>query len=152
MINTTNLNDLRKQIEKNKKEGKEVIVKAQDEDFNRKVLENKDVNVLFSPEFHDRKDGFKQRDSGLNEYLCKLAKKNNIEIVIDIDNLKTLQKKEKAKILARIMQNIELCKKSKAVIKAYSKDKNSSKEISALFITLKSSTEQSKNSTFDKNF
>jgi len=116
MITTTNINEARKQIQELKKQKKPVIVQAQDTEFNRKILENKDVSVLLSPEFHERKDSIKQRDSGLNEVLCKLAAKNNIKIGINIEEIKKLEKKQKAIILARIMQNIMLCKKAKAQI------------------------------------
>ncbi len=113
IINTPNINEARKQIQKIKKENKkeEIIVIAQDDDFNRKILEMKEVDVILSLEIHSRRDKLKQRDSGLNEVLCKLAKENNIKIGIDIDALRKLDKKEKAIILARIMQNIFLCKK-----------------------------------------
>jgi len=90
MITTNNLNQARKQIQELKKENKPIIVQAQSENFNRKILETKDVNIFLSPELHDRKDKLKQRDSGLNEVLCKLATKNNIQIGID---LKQIQKR-----------------------------------------------------------
>ena len=77
MINTNNLNEARKQIQKLKKEGKEVIVLAQNDDFNRKIFENKEVSMIVGLEF-DGKDRLKQRDSGLNEVLCKLAKSNDV--------------------------------------------------------------------------
>jgi ribonuclease P/MRP protein subunit RPP1 len=115
-INTSNINEARKQIQKLKKENKSVIVRAQDTEFNRKILENKDVNVLLSPEIHNRKDKLKQRDSGLNEVLCKLAAKNNIKIGINIKEIQKLEKKQKAIVLARIRQNIQLCKRTKAQI------------------------------------
>lgn len=115
-INTSNINEARKQIQKLKKENKLRIVRAQDTEFNRKILENKDVSVLLSPEIHNRKDKLKQRDSGLNEVLCKLAAKNNIKIGINIKEIQKLEKKQKAIILARIMQNIQLCKRTKTQI------------------------------------
>ena len=115
-INTSNINEARKQIQKLKKENKSVIVRAQDTEFTRKILENKDVNVLLSPEIHNRKDKLKQRDSGLNEVLCKLAAKNNIKIGINIKEIQKLEKKQKAIVLARIRQNIQLCKRTKAQI------------------------------------
>ncbi len=113
IINTPNLNQARKQIQELKKQNKEVIIKSQDPEFNRKILENKDVDVLLSPEFHNRKNKLKQRDSGLNEVLCKLAKKNNIKIAINLDEIIKQSKKQKAILLARIMQNISLCKRTK---------------------------------------
>lgn len=144
IINTTNLNQTRKQIQELKKQGKEVIVKAQDEEFNRKILENSDVNILLSPETHNRKDYKKQRDSGLNEFLCKLAKKNNIKIGIDIDELKKLDKKSKVKVLSRIIQNIELCKRTKTEIIIFPKGKYPKQDIMAFMLSLKSSTEMAK--------
>jgi RNase P/RNase MRP subunit p30 len=121
IINTDDLNFARKKILEQKKDignsdNKIIIIKAKDEEFNRKILEISDVNVLLSPENHQRKDKLKQKDSGLNEYLCKLAKKNNIKIAIDLENLKNADKKQKAILLSRIIQNIKLCKRTKTEI------------------------------------
>ena len=115
IINTQNLNEARKQIQKLKKENKQVIVWAQTDEFNRKILENKDVDMIAGLELN-KKDRLKQRDSGLNEVLAKLAKQNNIKIGLDISELKNKKGKEKTKILARIMQNIKLCKRTGAEI------------------------------------
>jgi ribonuclease P/MRP protein subunit RPP1 len=144
IINTPNLNDARKIIQKIKKENPEeaIAVKAQDEEFNRKILETKDVNVLLSPEIHNRKDKLKQRDSGLNEVLCKIAAKNKIKIGIMLEDLIKKQGKEKAIILARIMQNIMLCKKVNCDIILVGKyDK---KDAFSFLITLGASTQQAK--------
>ena len=145
-INTTNLNQARKEIQALKKQNKEIVVQAQDDTFNRKILENKDVDILLSPELHDRKEKLKQRDSGLNEFLCKLAKKNNIKIGINITEIKKLEKKEKSKILARIIQNIKLCNRTKTQIILFPKSKHKKQNILSFFLTLKGSTEQAKQS------
>ena len=144
IINTTSLPQARKQIQKLKKDNKnqQIIIQAQDDVFNRKILENKDVDVLISPESHDRKDKLKQRDSGLNEIHCKLAKENNIKIAIDINQLKKLNPKDKAIILSRIIQNIKLCKRTKTQIIVI--PKQSKQDILSFFITLKGSTQQTK--------
>lgn len=146
IIQSQNLNEIRKQIQKLKKEksDEQIIVRAGDEDFNRKILEIKGVNILLGPEFHERRDKLKQRDSGLNEFLCKLAKKNNIAIGVDIGPLKKLNKKQKARVLARIKQNIILCKRTKANIFLFPKEKYSCLDALSLFIALKGSTEQVK--------
>jgi len=143
-INTPNLNEARKQIQKLKKEkpNEEIIVRAQDTEFNRKILEIKDVSMLLSPGIHNRKDKLKERDSGLNEVLCRIAAKNNIKIGIDLEEIKKTQGKEKAIILARIMQNIMLCKKTRAELKILNcKDK---REAFSLLLTLGASTSQAK--------
>ena len=144
IINTTSLSQVRKQIQQLKKDNpkQEIIIKAQDDVFNRKILENKDVDILLSPESHQRKDYMKQRDSGLNEIHCKLAKKNNIKIAIDLNNLKKADKKQKAILLARIKQNIILCKRTKTKIILI--PKLTKQEVISLFTTLGASTQQAK--------
>jgi len=154
IINTPNLNEARKQIQKQRKEieasknlgslGKEVIVRAQDVEFNRKILEIKEVDILLSPELHNRKDKLKERDSGLNEILCRIAAKNNIKIGIDIEEIKKAEGKERAIILARLMQNIMLCKKTRAEIKILNCKEKDKREAFSLLLTLGASTEQAK--------
>ena len=143
IITTNNLNQARKQIQELKKQNKPVIVQAQSDEFNRKILENQDTDILLNPHLHDRKDRLKQRDSSLNEILCKLATKNKIKIGIDLKSIIKLSKKDKAIILARIIQNIKLCKRTKTEIIIYPKTQNK-QDIISLFLTLKASTQQAK--------
>ncbi len=147
IINTTNLNEVRKQIQKIKKENSEeiIIVKAYDEEFNRKILEMKGVNVLLSPELHYGKDRMKQRDSGLNEFLCRLAAKNKIKVAVDIGGIQRLEKKEKAKALARAMQNIKLCKRTGARLILWPENKYKKQDVMGFFLSLKASSQQAKN-------
>ena len=142
MIITSNLNEARKQIQKLKKDNKEVVVQAQSQEFNRKIIEIKDVNILLDPHLHNRKDNLKQRDSGLNEILCKIATKNNIKIGISINKLKNQIQKNKAIILARIIQNIKLCKRTKTQIILIPTLKK--QEALSFMQTLKASTNQAK--------
>ena len=95
MIDENNINEVRKQIQKLKRAGKLVVVRAKDEDFNRKIFEMKDVDMVIDLELHNRREGLKQRDSGLNEILCKLARKNEISIGINLGNVKKLDVREK---------------------------------------------------------
>jgi ribonuclease P/MRP protein subunit RPP1 len=142
MINTKSIEEARKQIQKLKKQKKKVIVSAQDSEFNRKIVEMPDVDVLLSPEIHERTDKLKQRDSGLNEILCRLAAKNNVKIGVDINKIKKLTDKEKAKALSRISQNIMLCRKTKcSLILVGSYDK---KDAFSFLLTLGASTSQAK--------
>lgn len=118
IINTTNLNDARKQIQKLQKEKpkEKIAMLSQDDEFNRKALEIKGLNMLILNENLAQKDYMKQRNSGLNEVLAKLAAKNKIEIGIQINEILKKSEIEKAKSLARLKQNIMLCKKAKAKI------------------------------------
>ena len=72
-----------------------------------------------------RKDFQKQRNSGFNQVLAKIAKKNNITIGINLDEiLEAKSLKQKAKILARTKQNIKLCNKNKLQMKFLSPSQN----------------------------
>ncbi len=145
IITTDNLNQARREIQTLKKENKQIIVKAREGEFNRKILEIKDVNVLLSLEIHNRKDKLKERDSGLNEILCTIAKKNNIKIGIDVDAIKKIPKKEKARVIARLKQNIFLCKKIGTQLCFFPSSHYSRQDLQALIITLSGSTQQAKN-------
>lgn len=142
IINTLNLNQARKQIQEFKKQKKPIIIKAQNDEFNRKILENKDVDIVVGLESHNRKDRLKQRDSGLNEILCKIAKKNNIKIGMDLEKIKNIKGREKAVLLARIIQNIKLCKKTGAEIVLIGKYEK--KNAFSFLVTLGASTEMAK--------
>jgi RNase P/RNase MRP subunit p30 len=144
IINTSNLNQARKQIQFAKKSKKQVIVKAQDETFNRKILENQDIDIFLSPELHDRKDYMKQRDSGLNEFLAKLAKKSNIKIGINLQEIQKLSPKEKSIILSRIKQNITICKRTNTKMIIMNREKFTKQDIISFFLTLGASTQQAK--------
>jgi len=144
MINTDKFEEAIKQL---KKEKKPIIVKAKDNAFNRKILEYGKFDILLSPESGNReqKDGLKQMDSGVNRILAKIASKNNISIGLDFEELNNLDKKEKVVRLARIKQNITVCRKAKTKIKALNyKDK---RDAFSLLLTLGASTSQAKEAT-----
>jgi RNase P/RNase MRP subunit p30 len=145
MIITKNINEARKEIQKLVREGKKVIVEAGDENFNRKIFEMNDVDMVVGLEI-GRIDKLKQRDSGVNEVIAKLAKKNDIIIVIDIDKIKKLGLVEKGKVLARIKQNINLCKRTEARIILLNASPN---EAMSFILSLGGNTQQGLVAYFD---
>jgi RNase P/RNase MRP subunit p30 len=138
MINTQNLQHAKEQI---KKSNHPIIVLAQDYEFNRKLCESGKFDILLSIERITRKDKLRQLDSGLNHVLAKSMTKNKIALGIDLKELRNLQdKKEKAQVLGRIIQNIKLCRKAKTQIKLLNfKDV---KDAKAFLLSLGASTEQ----------
>ena len=62
------------------------VFSSDDDDLNRRVMEKLKINALLISQLR-RKDFSKQRNSGLNHVLAKIAKKNNIEIGIDLDEI-----------------------------------------------------------------
>ena len=146
-IGKDKIEEARKAIDK--EYGKGVIaVKGGDNEFNRKVLENKKVDILLSPERGGRKDRLKQGDSGLNHVLCRIARQNNIAIGIDfkemLDKKEDEGKKQLAEHLRRIMQNIRLCKKAKTNMILMSKSGRDDYDLRAFLSTLGMPTDMAK--------
>jgi len=134
-INTTNIEQAKKLI---KSSAKPIIVRAQDIDFNRKILEYGKFDILFSPESAQGKKSLRAIDSGLDYIMARSAAKNKVAIGIDFKFPQ--ERKEKALLLAKIRQNIMLCRKAKAGIKAINyKDK---KDSLSLLLSLGASTKQ----------
>lgn len=146
ILNTTNLNEARKKILEAKKKNPEerVALLSQDDEFNRKALEIKGLNMLIINENLNIKDYSKQRNSQLNEILARLASKNNILIGIQIDKIIEKETKEKARALARLKQNLMLCKKTKAKLEFLGNTKDK-RGLQSLLLTLGADTKQASN-------
>ena len=114
IINEKTFEKARKLIHENR--DKIIIFSSDDDELNRKILEKEKINILLI-NLAGRKDFQKQRDSGFNQVLAKIAKKNNITIGINYDEIIDSDFKEKQKIFARIQQNVALCNKNKLKMK-----------------------------------
>ncbi len=114
IIKETNFEKARNLINKQKKEkpSQKIIFVSKDDNLTRKILEKTQTDILVILQ-SGRKDYQKQRNSGLNHVLANIAKKKNIQIGICLDEIISSKDKEKTDILARVMQNIKLCKKAK---------------------------------------
>ena len=134
-IEGNNFEKIRKQIKENPKA--EIIFSSDDDELNRKVLEKLEIDILLLKQ-SKRKDFQKQRNSGFNQVLAKIAKNKNITIGIDLDEIINAKSKQKAEILARIKQNIKLCNKNKLKMKfiSLSKIKRNQYDLKALGLVL----------------
>ena len=113
-----------------------IVIRGKNDDFNRKVLSSRYVDLLLDPHLGNRRDFVHHRNSGLNQVLCKLAKENNIAIGFSFSSV--LKSKDRGKYIGRIMQNIRLCRKYKVkmVIGSFAENKNEIrglKDIQAFF-------------------
>ena len=115
-VRENNFEKARKIIREQKKLKKQVVFVSSDDNLTRKILEKEPVDILVISQAH-RKDRQKQRDSGFNQVLTKIAKKNKVKIGICIDEILASRSKQRAEILARVMQNIRLCSKNKIPMK-----------------------------------
>jgi len=109
LVEEKDFNKIRKIIKENTKEE---IIFSGDDLLNRKVLEKENISILLINQ-KERKDYDKERNSGFNQVLAKLAKKKDVRIGINLDELIESSGKEKARIIGRIKQNIKICNKNK---------------------------------------
>lgn len=79
--------------------------------LNRNFFESKKTDIITSLETSLTKDKTHFKYSGLNHVLCELAKKNNIAIAFNFNDI--LNARKQYIILGRIRQNIMLCRKYK---------------------------------------
>jgi len=127
-----------------KKSKPPIIVQSTSDAFSRTILEYGKFQILLLPKLQG-KDKLKRLDSGLNHVMAKIATKNNISIGIDISEFKKINKKEKSIQLAKIKQNIKICRKAKCQIKLL--NYNDEKNAKELLTSLGASSQQTKQAT-----
>lgn len=117
ILTQTNFSKLKEEVKKAKAENKVIIFSSSDDELNRKVLEKLQIDILLI-NLKGRKDYQKQHNSGFNQVMAKLAKKKNVIIGINLDEIiEEKNPKTKREILARIKQNIFICNKNKVKMK-----------------------------------
>ncbi len=135
IIQETNFNKIQTQIKDAQAQKKQIIFSSNNDDLNRKVLEKLPIQILLI-NLSKRKDFQKQRDSGFNQVLAKIAKKNNVIIGINFDEILSAKSKEKTKILERVKQNIKLCNKNKLKMIFISQKPKDNYDLKALGLVL----------------
>jgi len=135
ILTQKNFTKLKEEIKLNKV--KTIIFSSEDDDLNRKVIEKLPIQILLI-NLSNRKDFQKQRNSGFNQVMAKVAKKNNITIGINLDEIiEERNLKKKSELFARLRQNIMLCNKNKVKMKfIVNKNKRNPHELKSLGATL----------------
>jgi len=133
LISGKDFNEAREKIRENK--GKEIIFTSDDDELARKVLEKEAISMLLINQ-EGRKDKVKQRSSGFNQVLSKLAKKKNVTIGINLDEILKAGEEEKVEMLARVRQNVKLCNKKKLKMGFISKEARNQYDLKALGLIL----------------
>jgi len=129
MINTDNFQQAINQIRTGKE--KHLMVKAQSLEFNRRMLEYGKFGVFVGLE------------TPMNHVLAKIATKNKISIGYDMERFrKIMNKKQKAKELSRVIQNIKALRKAKTKMKLLNYEDE--KDARDFLISLGASTKQAK--------
>ena len=120
-----------------------ILVKAHDHEYNRKLCEYGRFQALVFPSAEkNKRRSLRFIDSGLDSVSAKAAAKNNIEIAIDILEIFSLNKEQKALALESLIQIIKLCRKAKTKLKLI--NYKNEKSAFAFLISLGSSSQQAK--------
>tara|TARA_Y100000310_G_scaffold343267_2_gene450088 strand:- start:857 stop:1318 length:462 start_codon:yes stop_codon:yes gene_type:complete len=119
-----------------------IVVHGGSDKTNRAALDSNKVDILLDPHLGNRRDKMHQRNSGLNQVLLKLAKKNNVAIGISFKNIL----KSKAEDLGRIIQNIKLCRKYKVKIVILEYEGRNEEDVNSLFKVLGMTAKEVKDS------
>ncbi len=96
---------LRKQVEL-------ILVHGGDLEVNRIAVETPEVDILLHPELKDPNQESRQ-DSGLDQVMIKLAKKNNVAIEFGLNDVIYSYKKTRASVLKNLLYNAKLVRKYK---------------------------------------
>jgi RNase P/RNase MRP subunit p30 len=86
------------------------LVESSDSD--REVLESGRADMIFNLENQKRQDFLHHRNSGVNHIHAKLASDNTVTLGFSFTNI-LQEKKRRARLIGRIMQNIRLARKFK---------------------------------------
>ena len=133
IIQESTFEKARKKITESK--NNQIIFSSDDDELNRKVLEKLPIKIILI-NLSKRKDFQKQRNSGFNQVLAKIAKKNKVAIGINLDEIFDAKPTEKIKILARVSQNIKLCNKNKLKMKFISNKSQDDYNLKSLGLVL----------------
>lgn len=99
------------EIQKAKNKSDITIVKSSEKD--RYIFEKSKPDIVFDLEAKGKKDFIHHRNSGLNQILCNIAKKNKVIVAFSLKSLLDTKSMLRAQIIGRIKQNIMLCRKYK---------------------------------------
>jgi len=86
------------------------VVKASE--FSRESIEH-GSNLIYDLESHGKRDYMHQRNSGLNQVLCRLAAKKKVIIGFSMRTLINSDGMLRGQLAGRMSQNISLCRKFK---------------------------------------
>jgi RNase P/RNase MRP subunit p30 len=147
-----NEKETRRIIDSLKGKSKILAIQGSDNVFNRRVLETMNIAYLVSPEEYQKKDNLKQRDSGINHVTAKIAQKKGITFLINFSKLQSQDLRKKSITIARIMQNVEICRKANVKIKIASlgenkEERSNKKTRESFFSTLNATSKQVKESS-----
>lgn len=127
--------ELLREIESARNKKSKTVFRADSEEMLRFALEKNGVDIIYGMESINPKDSLHFVRGGLDQVLCNIAAEK--EKILAFSFAEILNSHDKAKLLARILFNVKLCKKYRVQIRLYSfassrEEMRSAKDLQAL--------------------
>ncbi len=133
-----------KQLVKKSQDTRLIIVQSQSPNYNRSLIEYGKFDYLLFPEtpteLRNKKDRIKQLDLGFSSVIGRIATKNKVSLLIDLESIRKLETKQKALVLGRLKEIIKIARKTKTNIKI--RGYNDAKDSNSLFLELGANSQQ----------
>ena len=139
MINEPNLEKAKNSIRKSEKP---IAVQAQDSTFNRKILEYGRFDTLILPTKTKSQRTLRKIELGIDYVGTKAASKNKVTLALDLDQIKALNKKQKAEELEKLIQTLKILRKTKTKFTII--NPNSKQTALSLLLSAGASSQQAK--------
>lgn len=103
--------NIRDQARGNRLSVKVILVRGYDK-LARQAAECPEVDMIGSAELHGEKDFMHQANSGIDLVIAKSAADNNIAVEFNFSNVLNSSGRTRAQLIARMAQNVRLCRKA----------------------------------------
>lgn len=111
LVEEKNGKEILKKIKEGKKKGLMVVVKVENEEVLRFVLEKTPADMVVGQELINLSDSVHFRRGGLDQIICKIAKEKGKVIGFSFREILRSEGRERSKLIGRMMFNIKLCRK-----------------------------------------
>jgi ribonuclease P/MRP protein subunit RPP1 len=98
--------------EARKKRENEIIIAEGDDKTNRDASDCWEVDMIGSPELHNDKDFMHQMNSGIDYVIAKACAEKGIAVQFSFANVLNSHGRKRSQILARMRQNVMICRKT----------------------------------------
>ena len=88
----------------------EVIIVSGDDRINRLASDCWEVDIIGSPEMHDGNDFMHQANSGIDYVIARACAERGIAIELNFSNILNSYGRRRARIMARMAQNVRICR------------------------------------------
>jgi len=116
--------NVQQEVRKVRSNAEAILVKGDDK-VSRMASDCWEVDIIGSPEVHNEKDFMHQANSGIDYVIARACAEKGIAVELNLSNVLNSSGRRRAEILARMAQNVRICRDAKCdlVITSGAKEK-----------------------------